>query len=217
MVSRQAGSQSSVYERLVSFLVLAGTAAAVYVGWGTWQSEIERRRVETTLAYLKDLTDPAYVERLWELQRFVMCFEKSAGKNLALLSASELEADRSGAEDLVRRFWRIVELGEKIEGLKTPDDVESKMYFVYSRVSLTASCLAAGLCSQSTFDRMSDAAEIETLLALSHYLMLADGNSVEWNASPDLAAFLQRSYTHFSKRPGFAAGRQRIREKNCSG
>ena len=209
-------SASRSFELFIQLLVLIGTVAAAYIAWGAWQHEVHRKRVDTTLEYLKNLTEQTYVDRLWEIQKFTMCFEKKKGRNVSLLSRGELAQSQEASTALAREYWETIEGDTKIDGLKKPEDLEAKLYYVYARISLMASCLESGLCDYPTFDRMSDAAEVETLLSFSNYLKLAEETSIEWNVTEDLERFLDRAYDKASLRKAFLANRQRIREKNCS-
>ncbi len=149
----------------------------------------ERRwNTDATLKYLDKLTDREYVDYLWDLEGFTLCFEAQKKQHLSYREYASIKRDQASA-DLARQWWNLVENErEPLDGCGKPTDIERKLMVVYSRLEGLASCADQKLCTFTKINQMREAFDYHTLLSISNYLLLTEipGVSREWRATGSL-------------------------------
>src|SRR5215213_9109240 len=55
--------------------LVAVTASLAFVAYG-WERDAQKRRTDRTLDYINKVADRDFVNSLWDLQEFTVCFER---------------------------------------------------------------------------------------------------------------------------------------------
>ena len=180
---------ASVSATAAAFTALCILPVTAYVAFQNWNGEIEKRKLDATLRYLDPLLQREFIDSLWDIEEFTICFEKSQQRHLAYLPFKHVNAAerKSASLDLARQWWYAIENDVSNECGKK-DDADRQLMFVYGRLDALASCLQLGLCDWSRlFGAGKSAGLMESfdylaVLSISNYLLLSGDASREWNA-----------------------------------
>jgi hypothetical protein len=158
--------------------------AIAYRGWDTG---VRNWKADATLRYLDKLNDREYVDYLWDLEAFTLCFEnayktpeqETKGRHISYVKYKDVR-DIEANKELARRWWDYIE-NDSVEHRECgkPKDIGRKLMVVYGRIEALASCVAAGICDRNRiydFENkrgMIEAFDYLTILSISNYMLLA--------------------------------------------
>jgi hypothetical protein len=171
-----------------------------------WQNEVDKRRFESTLKYLDQMLQREYVDNLWDLQEFTICFEnkRGAGRHLSYLPFDFIKNDFENLA-LARQWWNTLENDDRNDCKEVPQ-LERKLQIVYSRWEALASCIGAKFCDEASFQKMFESFDYLTFLSISNYLLLSASVSREWGDPSDnfrnMVLFIENQGKSFLERPG---------------
>jgi hypothetical protein len=186
---------------------LVGAVVAI-IGWFT---DAQTRRTDRTLDYINRTTERDFIDHLWDLQDFTICFEKQ--KRRAHLVQALFRCDGS-AQPLARDWWKLVENeSATMEECGKPFDVERRLMVIYGRLEALASCAAAGVCDFEAFRKMIEAFDYLTVLSISNYILLAGTEeevSREWSNTGSFQELVVRieNYVFDQTRPALTAAQR---------
>ena len=147
---------------------------SVVLGWSSWQAELGKRQTDATLRYFDRLMARDYIQYLWEIQEFTLCYERVSGGKLSYARFSEAR-QREESTRVAAQWWDLVENDDKqLTACGKPEQVEEKLMVVYGRLEALASCAKQRLCSFSRVVDMIEAFDYVTLLSISNYLLLTN-------------------------------------------
>jgi hypothetical protein len=168
---------------------------SLVIGWSSWEAETGKQQTDATLRYFDRLMTRDYIQYLWEIQEFTLCFERAA-KNHLSYSRFDAVQRRDEAYKTAARWWDLVENDAKeLEGCGKPVQIEEKLMVVYGRLEALASCAKQQLCSFGRVVDMIEAFDYITLLSISNYLLLTRDRerriSREWYMSGALVDLVE--------------------------
>ena len=213
--------QAVRWQAITAIILLAGAVVAI-IGWIT---DAETRRTDRTLDYINRTTEREFIDHLWDLQDFTICFERHKGAHISYLRYSDVTAapNRARSLQLARDWWQLIENeSATMEECGKPFDVERRLMVVYGRLEALASCSATGVCDFNAFRKMIEAFDYLTVLSVSNYLLLAgteEGVSREWSNTGSFKELVVRieNYVFDQTRPALsAAQREEVWKKESS-
>lgn len=137
----------SVFFQVCTAFILLGSAIIAGVVWWT---EHNKRRTDRTLEYINHLTERSFIDALWDIQEFPLCFEKMKRSHLSYVPFRESTSalNKSRSTELAKQWWAIIENETSlIEGCGKPIDAERNLMMVYGRLEALASCAISKVCS----------------------------------------------------------------------
>ena len=163
-----------------------------------WFTDAQTRRTDRTLDYVNRTTERDFIDHLWDLQDFTICFEKHKGAHISYRRYSDVTAapNRARSIELARDWWKLVENeSATMEDCGKPFDVERRLMVVYGRLEALASCAAAGVCDFEAFRKMIEAFDYMTVLSISNYILLAGTEERKSRASGRIRDRLKSSWS----------------------
>jgi hypothetical protein len=171
---------------MMQIIVASILTVSATVAWSNWRAELGKRQTDATLRYFDKLMARDYIDALWEIQDFTLCFERQANAHLSYTRFDKVRQNGDSYR-LAQQWWEQIEGHAKPpETCGRPPRLEEKLMLVYGRLEALASCARQGLCSFSRMEDMIEAFDHTTVLAVSSYLLLTREReprvSREWNA-----------------------------------
>ena len=186
----------TILMQVLVVLVLAGSA---WIASDRWQTE-------QTLKQTDRLADRVYVDALWPVEQFTICFEGERGRHLSYLPSTAVAEGGKQLVELAKEWWALVE-NENLQSADCgkPADLEHKLLIVYGRLEALAACAEHNLCSYNRFDDVIETMDYLSVLAISNYLLLTrePGVSVGWRvigSFPRLVSHIE-AYAFLGKNP----------------
>jgi hypothetical protein len=174
-----------VWQAITAAILAAGACIAIY----GWISDSQKRRTDRTLDYINKLADRDFINSLWDVHEFTVCFERHKDAHISYLRYDIVTApaDKSRSIALARDWWKLVE-NESVtmEECGKPVDVERTLMVVYTRLEALASCSVTNVCDFDKLMKMIEAFDYLTVLSISNYILLAlteQGVSREWSTT----------------------------------
>jgi hypothetical protein len=176
-------------------VVVTVLGLTLVIGWSSWQAETSKQQTDATLRYFDRLMTRDYIQYLWEIQEFTVCFERAAKSHLSY-SRFDTVRRQDEAYKTAARWWDLVENDQKeLAGCGKPVQIEEKLMVVYGRLEALASCAKQQLCSFGRVVDMIEAVDYITLLSISNYLLLTRDRerriSREWYMSGALVDLVE--------------------------
>jgi hypothetical protein len=180
---------------IVQAVMITVLSLSLVIAWSSWQAETGKQQTDATLRYFDRLMTRDYIQYLWEIQEFTLCFERAA-KNHLSYSRFDTVRRQDGAYKTAALWWDMVENDQKeLAGCGKPVQIEEKLMVVYGRLEALASCAKQRLCSFGRMVDMIEAFDYITLLSISNYLLLTRDRdrriSREWYMSGALVDLVE--------------------------
>lgn len=167
--------------------LVAAFFLSLAIAYRGWDSGVRNWKADATLRYLDKLNDREYVDYLWDLEAFTLCFEQAyktpeqqtKGRHISYLKYNDVK-DVEANKELARSWWDYVE-NDNVDHPECgkPKDIGRKLMVVYGRIEALASCVAAGICDRNRIYDFTDkkgmieAFDYLTILSISNYMLLA--------------------------------------------
>jgi hypothetical protein len=180
---------------ILQAVMITVLSLSLVIAWSSWQAETGKQQTDATLRYFDRLMTRDYIQYLWEIQEFTLCFERAA-KNHLSYSRFDTVRRQDGAYKTAALWWDMVENDQKeLAGCGKPVQIEEKLMVVYGRLEALASCAKQRLCSFGRMVDMIEAFDYITLLSISNYLLLTRDRdrriSREWYMSGALVDLVE--------------------------
>lgn len=200
------------WQGITATFLLVGAVIAI-MGWIT---DAQTRRTDRTLDYINRTTERDFIDHLWDLQDFTICFEKHKGAHISYRRYSDVTAppNRARSIELAQDWWKLVENeSATMEDCGKPFDVERRLMVVYGRLEALASCAAPSVCDFEAFRKMIEAFDYLTVLSISNYILLAGTEeevSREWSNTGSFKELVVRieNYVFDQTRPALTAAQR---------
>lgn len=155
-------------------LLLVAIVGAV-VAWRAWSAELEKRKLEATLKYIEPLSQREFLDDLFDLHEFTICFENKQGHHISYLLSRELyeEEIKANAIRLAKSWWFFVENNVSVEKGCAADQLDRKLARTLSKITMLSACLESEICSYTNFLPVAEALFLEGFLSFSNYIMLS--------------------------------------------
>jgi hypothetical protein len=96
--------------------LVAGFFVSLAIAYRGWDTGVQNWKADATLRYLDKLNDREYVDYLWDLEAFALCFEKAyktperetKGRHISYVKYKDVR-DVEANKELARSWWDYVE------------------------------------------------------------------------------------------------------------
>jgi hypothetical protein len=189
---------------LPTIQVVTFIAIAISAGVAAYNSYREYRKegIERTYAFMRPLSEDQFIANLWSIEEFTICLERKFS-NVKDIKLSYLEPintkNTTGDQKLLsKEWWKVVEDENYLYmNLEKPQDIEKRLWFVYTKISNIASCLETELCRYDVFMNSIDSVDVITFLGFSNYILMAEASSREWFVDPNLKKWVDKVFEKY--------------------